>query len=416
MHNLLVRLKKGPDESLTIEWVAISEDGGLQSSADAGSGSKIDTIAKEAQSIIVSVPSEEILLTSVKMPKLTPYKLAQAVPFALEDHVTEDTANLHFALGDRADGDPLPVAVVGKAAMQQWKEFLVSKLGPVALNIKYYVPDVLMVPYKPDTVQIYVDGNVAIVRTGSKTGFAIEKSQVYSMLLLLFSSDHYQKPSSIQIHLANNEQLFSEEEKADLGVEVEYCPRGDNLLTVMAKEASNTIEINLLQGSFAPMRKRATMEQVILAGFGVVAAWMLFLTVMNVISMGIIYREKFNIKSVMGTIYSQIVPNQPVPSDMKRSLQMKLNKLRADRSSSEFMRLVQIVVAEYMPLRSEQIQVNDVMYRNNQLKLDVEARSSEVLDKFKVELEDAGLDVVVSNAQRNTKGMIEMQLTVEELT
>ena len=48
---------------------------------------------------IVIVPSEDVLVTTVTLPKMNRSRLLQAIPYALEEQVIEDVDTMHFAAG-----------------------------------------------------------------------------------------------------------------------------------------------------------------------------------------------------------------------------------------------------------------------------------------------------------------------------
>src|SRR5678815_6035523 len=77
--------------------------------------------AANGRKVIVLVPGTDALLAEPVLPVKSGTKLAQVVPFALEEHLAADVEDLHFAVGKR-DGRPgTPVTVVARARMDAWQ-------------------------------------------------------------------------------------------------------------------------------------------------------------------------------------------------------------------------------------------------------------------------------------------------------
>src|SRR5262245_19015775 len=47
--------------------------------------------------VIILVPAEDVLLTSVSLPKMSKARLQQVLSYALEEQLTADVESLHFA-------------------------------------------------------------------------------------------------------------------------------------------------------------------------------------------------------------------------------------------------------------------------------------------------------------------------------
>src|SRR5262245_61533098 len=87
--------------------------------------------------VLAIVPGVEVLLAERELPVRGGSRIAQVVPFALEEHVATDVENLHFAIG-RRDGTRkgTPVAVVTRERMAAWLDYLRSaQLNPDALYV-----------------------------------------------------------------------------------------------------------------------------------------------------------------------------------------------------------------------------------------------------------------------------------------
>jgi general secretion pathway protein L len=75
---------------------------------------------------VVLVPAGRVLRTRADVPVKGTNRIAQALPFALEDLMAEDVEELHFAGGDRLADGQIAVAVVRREWMTAWQEQLES--------------------------------------------------------------------------------------------------------------------------------------------------------------------------------------------------------------------------------------------------------------------------------------------------
>ena len=80
--------------------------------------------AAAGRKVIVLVPGTDALLAEPVLPVKSGAKLAQVVPFALEEHLAADVEDLHFAVGKRDARPGTPVAVVSHARMEAWQALL----------------------------------------------------------------------------------------------------------------------------------------------------------------------------------------------------------------------------------------------------------------------------------------------------
>lgn len=93
-----------------------------------------------ADEVIVWTPAAETLLLRARLPTRSAAKIAQALPFALEDQLIDSPEKLHFAFVQEADG-ALAVAVTRRERMEGWLAALAAaglaptRLAPVTLSL-----------------------------------------------------------------------------------------------------------------------------------------------------------------------------------------------------------------------------------------------------------------------------------------
>src|SRR3984885_1275477 len=114
---LIIRLPRAPAEQAS--WIVVDARGGAVE-APAGGPLELAQPAAAGRHVCVLVPGTDVLLMEPELPAKAGTKLAQMVPYALEEQLAEDIDDLHFAIGRRTEtnarraGDAArtPVAVV----------------------------------------------------------------------------------------------------------------------------------------------------------------------------------------------------------------------------------------------------------------------------------------------------------------
>ena len=116
-HTLLLRLP-APGEEET-EWLSIGDSGAPSAARQRGPLSLAAAVARSAR-VVALAPASHMLLAEPELPPGSGPKLARAVPFALEEQLTEDVDQLCFALGRRLPNGRTPVAVVARTTLKGW--------------------------------------------------------------------------------------------------------------------------------------------------------------------------------------------------------------------------------------------------------------------------------------------------------
>lgn len=402
-HNLLIRLINGPAGSLDIEWGAM-DDKGWQT----GKNSKdLPALAKAARQVIILVPGSDVLLSQAKLPPLSPARMAKAIPLVLEDQLSEDTSRLQFAAGEDTRGAPRPIAIVSRERLDAWLAFLKSSLQEANDKITVLTPDTLAIPFTPGTVQVLIDNDMALVRTGKQAGFNIEKNDAAKLLGLELKRVS-PKPENINISAAEKFSLNV------AGISEKFTPASGPAVNQMSGVFEDKNILNLLQGDYARTQKKITLETLITLGLCLLALWFGLLTFMDSVDYVVLNHQSNVLDNDIKNIYARIYPGKPAPEDPFASLRKDLRELRASTGEGDFLRLVAAARPAVTQAIENGLSVNSAVYRNRQLILDAQSGNAALVDNLKRALEAAGLKVTVSNAKRVASGQTEINIIIEE--
>jgi type II secretion system protein L len=142
-----------------------------------------DTVAATALSnplfkVIVIVPAESVSLSEVTLPSSQSKHIAKALPFMLEDELTEEVENVHFALTPKNKSKTINVAVIRRTLLQYWIDCLMD----VGLQPHVLTPDVLMVPRAENAWALLFDGDRMLLRHDNALGLAFAANQTTTLL------------------------------------------------------------------------------------------------------------------------------------------------------------------------------------------------------------------------------------------
>jgi general secretion pathway protein L len=174
---LLLRIPaSGQDQT---EWLTLDETGSAVVAKQRGPLS-LAAVPARASKVIALAPASQILLAEPELPPGSGVKLARAVPFALEEQLTEDIDDLSFAIGHRQDNARTPVAVVSRTVLQGWlAELSDAGIEPAAIHA-----DISLMPDNPGQTILWLEKARLAVRRPGALPFAVELTPVAEALVV----------------------------------------------------------------------------------------------------------------------------------------------------------------------------------------------------------------------------------------
>lgn len=97
----------------------------------------------EEDEVIGVVPGEWVTTHRVSLPAKTRKQFNAALPYALEESISEEVENMHFVCGNWKAGEDAMVSVVAKAKMLEWQ----SMANEHRLPIQQLIPDHALIPF-----------------------------------------------------------------------------------------------------------------------------------------------------------------------------------------------------------------------------------------------------------------------------
>jgi general secretion pathway protein L len=164
---LVIRFGSNPEQAA--HWIVVDGNGTRRSPPVTG---PLAEAAKDVgeKSVIVLVPAETVLTTSVDLPIKSGPRLRSALPFALEEQLAEDVENLHFAAGGRGDNGLLRVSVVAHDQMREW----IGLLESAGINATQIIPENHGLAKIPGTMSLLVTEDQVMFNDGAESEFVMQ--------------------------------------------------------------------------------------------------------------------------------------------------------------------------------------------------------------------------------------------------
>lgn len=338
----------------------------------------------------VLVPGADVTMKTVELPGKFNRQLQAALPYMLEDDLTQDVDKLFFAIGDKGQSNgkhTIDVAIVDRKLMQNWLNWLQA----AQLQATQFVPDALCLPlYEHGTCGIELNDQW-LVRSSKWQCSSIDSSWFGDYLSLSAAqfkaaqAEGAQERYTFITHspcLMSGDNLVIEEQSPELPLK---------LLNSHIKSAG----FNLLQGDFAFKKEGSKVwkvwkHAVILAVVALIMqlsyrggmAWHLS---------GEVEKEK----AVFVEMYKQAFPGTRMrPNRMEGDLRRKVKALQSGGSADGgFLPMLEQVAPLFA--QSGSFVPNSFRYdaKRNELRMEATANGFQDFEKFKTAAEKAGFTV-----------------------
>lgn len=393
---LLIRI---PAEGAELQWVWLDKNQPTYND--------LTQAASAASAICVLTPSEHIFLTAAALPPLAPSRLLKAIPYALEDQLSMDTEDLHFAFLRAGRLTPVNIGVVSKAQMEKWLERIKKAIPDAFEKIAAFIPDCLCLPYQEKEVSVLIDDGAALVKTGAQLGFAVETTALVHLLTQWISTHD---PQQLTIYYTQEPLVLT---NIKVPIEQRAIP---SALDFLSAHTHIDTTLNLLQNDFTPTHKHISLQHLVKLAIILLGTWLAVLTIWDIADVALLKREQLALNHEINALYGLVHPNMAVPEEPKLSLQKELANLRATHKESNFIRLIGYLAEKVPSLVRAGVALQTLTFRNNQILLTLSTPDLKPLETLKQTLEQKGLKATLSNAERSGNNQIQVRLTVEELS
>lgn len=353
----------------------------------------------------VWTPGADTLLTTTTLPTQSRAKIAQALPYALEDQLLGEPEAMHFAHRPLPDGR-IAVAVTARERLEGW----LQALGEADFHPAGLCPAPLAVPYVEGRWSAVAFGGELWVRTGPLTGFAcsLPALGVPPLLAAALGEARAQSRMPEEIIVFNDSAHLGEESRqidesawtAALGLSV--VAQSLDLATQMTAAPP----FSLLQAEFAPLARWRKLA-------GALKPAGIMLAILLVGSLVLTIGEWWHLSGTaqqqreeMMALFRKSFPEARVVVDPALQMQRNLAGLRARSGTAGASDLLPLLARVGPVLKAHpEAALAGIQYADGALTLELSLPSFQALDALKAALAGAGLRVEVVAANSRAAGV-----------
>jgi general secretion pathway protein L len=381
--SLLLRLPPAGQEET--EWLTLDENGAPTPTRQRGSLTLAAAVWRTG-SVVVLAPSMQILLAEPELPPGSGAKLARAVPFALEEQLTEDVDLLSFAIGRRRGNGGTPVAVASRSVLQGW----LAELTAAGLDPQAIYPDISLMPENPGQTVLWLDKERLAVRRPGALPFAVELSPVREALVVagviadpLESTAEPRLKESAILYVTREDWAKVEGEFEDLledfaALKVQLL--ADGPLPWLARGIGNPDAVNLLQGEFSRTADYGARWHQWRMAAALAAALLVVHVAAQALQIRQAKRESAALDGQISQVFSSAMPGDAL-TDPRRQMQSKLERIRKSGAGPQyFLRTLQTLSGALAV--TPKTTISALSYRDDSLDMTVSAPSLATLSQL----------------------------------
>ena len=343
---LLLRLPS-PDQEET-EWLTIDDSGQSEAVRQRGSLTLAAAVSRTGK-VVALAPAAQILLAQPELPPGSGVKLARAVPFALEEQLTEDVDLMSFAVGRRSPSGGTPVAAVSRTVLNGW----IAALAAAGLEPLAMYPDISLMPENPGQTVLWLEQERLAVRRPGALPFAVELSPVREALVVagviadpLDTTAEPKVPENALLYITREDWERTKNEFEELteqfeSLKIQLLPDGPLPWLARGMEAADAV--NLLQGEFARTADFGARWQ----KWRNAAVLAVALLSVHILAEAVqIQRAKHAgaaLDAQIASVFSTAMPAEPL-QDPRRQMQSRLDRIRKSGAGPEhFLRSLKVL-------------------------------------------------------------------------
>lgn len=384
---LVVRL--APPDPAAPRWVVVDEHGAV---IKAGSASLADAAQHaNGRKVIALAPATEVLRTVVDVPVRGRAKLAQVLPFAMEEQLADDVDSLHFAPGNAGADAPLPVAVSRKELVKGWLETLRdSGLEAVALYSEADGMDEL-----PGTGVLFIEPGRAVLRRSDGAAITTDPETLQAPTTLWLASAGEEATGANLLAYVDarcGDAIGAELDalRADVHT-LEVKQLEDGLLPRLAAMVAIRPGVNLLQGDFARRSNLGRFLPQWRLAAALLAAVAVLATAALVAETWRLSREAVSLRGAVEQAFRYTFPDvRQVRDDVRAQFDSQLRSLGASRPTDNAMFLDALQTVAGAVRKDAGTKLEAVDYRSGVMELRLRAPSVETLDRIQRDISESG--------------------------
>lgn len=337
------------------------------------------------RSVVVIINAAEVLLAQVRVPSSNLAKIRQALPSLLEEQLSEDIDQLHFALAKR-EGDNCAVLVMNKARLRAYMALLQN----AGIFARQLIPSSLALPFAEHHWGALIEGDSAQVRYQPYAAFLAPVASMGDYVTWAAPEE----PTRLTLFAPADNTASAWHQLALEGVEVNLRSTPQAVVTLAANLPSAAY--NLLQGDMLPKRRKNALWQNWLPTAVLLAILLVVYLVVNVISGYRLNQQNAQLYQEIQKTYRQVFPGSRMVALalLPKQIDSKLAALGGN-SGTDPMALLAPALAV---VSKSKLTLLGFEYHHNALELELKSDDMAALDQLKQQLLAQNLNAELAGA------------------
>ncbi len=400
---LVIRLRASDDAPAS--WLIVDANGARSGNVQSGPIADALTLSQGRRTVVV-LPAADVTLARPDLPPVRgANRIAQAVPFALEEHLASDLENLHFAIGQRdASSSATPVAIIARSTLERWR----AQWDAAGIRPDAAYAESSLIPSAPNALVLVLDeGTLHVSRTNAAV-YALD-AEPLSLALDLALGEQTEAGEHVTFYVSTADYETHKETIEGLRartatLQVKLLP--DGTLSLLASQVPVARPINLLQGLYAaPTSFGSQLKQWRLPAALAVATLVAFISVQG-FKLWQLHRAEKQLDAQIAETFNQILPGQPIV-DPRAQIQGVLG--RAGGGNGALLPAISLLAQAIAQAPATRVQA--ISFRAGVLELHLVAPNVEALDGIKQAMSRDGATVELQSANPRDQ-MVEGRLQV----
>ncbi|MFP3873935.1 MAG: type II secretion system protein GspL [Thiohalophilus sp.] len=379
---LILRLPAAADNSY--EYAVINARGELEHHARSGSDNLHQALA--GRRCFVVVPGTDVLITRVNLPTRRRDRIAQALPYTLEDRLIGDINDFHFASSQSAKGPGLTAAVVDHERMRTWQQALEQlAITPLAL-----IPENGILPLDTQQWHILADEQRVLLQLGNGSYTLEPDAALLTLEAALQEVDDDQLPAHLEIEapqtvITRLQSVLAARPKVEDNITINTTDSDMPLLPRLASRLNERQAVNLLQGAYTRQARRDWIWRPLRPAAALLVVWLLAQYSVQFAQTQRLQAERDQLQTAIETIYRETFPDSRVVNPQMQ-MRQHLAALESSEDDNNKPRLSNLLALAGPALAGDDTQLRSLRLRDDRLEVDLSASSIESLERIREKL------------------------------
>ena len=380
-----------------ISWVITGADGGRLGPVSTGDFSDAAPVAAGRQ-VVVIAPGSSITLARPELPVKSGSRLAQVVPYAMEESLAGEVEQFHFAIGAIDEGGATQVAALRREELRSWLDALAS----AGIEPQSIVPDTLCIPANPAKIVAVIDAGQLLVRAPGSLPVALDAEPLTESFTLagLEGDDRHVQLFVSQHDWQHSREMIEALREVTGSLDLQILP--DGALPLLASTAVRSDTLSLMQGDFARRTGwRVEWQRWRVAAFLAVAALALHIGVRGY-DLVRLHAEQSRLDSAIDQAARIALPDVERIEDARMQVEQRLSGAGAADPDGL---LAQLAAVSGALAGAPGPRLESLGWRDRALELQVVAPNTDSIARFTQGINERGLNADVASTTNSEKGI-----------